>query len=244
MELNDTFVQTIRTYFLLGAIQDSLSLEPNFLTQRGQSLTPEITVVEAWRKKREDIQYRQQFQDKDGNVRLSFGEYFSLGLNIVSVFLYCMNYYIVEPSSALYAEALGAPTYVAATLIGMMPLAAMMSAIVYAVWTNRSFKEPLIVSTLLMITGNVLYGVAYMYKSIWMALIGRFLTGLGGPKCIIRRYIADTTPLSARTGANAAFSMSIAVGSALGPASAIFLNQFNFTSSTPIGYFTVNGMTG
>ena len=85
----------------------------------------------------------------------------------------------------------------------------------------------------------------FKYNSVSIALIGRFMTGLGAPKCIVRRYMADTTPVAKRTSVNAAFALAIAVGSALGPATAIFLNRFDFIGWVPgYGMFLVNGMTG
>ena len=69
-------------------------------------------------------------------------------------------------------------------LIGMMPIAAMLSAVGYAIWTNYSFRFPIIVSALLMLTGNIVYASALTCNSVWIALIGRFMTGHGtwGPK--------------------------------------------------------------
>ena len=103
-----------------------------------------------------------------------------------------------------------------AFLIGMMPLAAFLAAFVYSVWTNTMYRSPFLVSCCLMVSGNILYSSAFNYKSLAMALIGRFLTGLGGPKMIVRRYLNETTAVSIRTSVNALFGMVIATGSALG----------------------------
>jgi hypothetical protein len=127
----------------------------------------------------------------------------------------------------------------------MMPIAALSSAVGFAIWTNYGFRPPLIASSLMLMTGNIIYASALKYDSVAIALIGRFITGLGAPKCIIRRYMADTTPLALRTSVNAAFALAIAVGSALGPATAIFLDRFDFIAYIPgYGMFLVNGMTG
>jgi len=160
-------------------------------------------------------------------------------------FFYCMNYYIVEPSSTMYVNALGAQDAMSAMLIGMMPIASFLSAIAYSIWTNNSFRQPFLVSCALMLTGNVIYSAAFNFKSLPMALAGRFMTGLGGPKCIIRRYMADTTSLSIRTSVNALFGMVVAAGSALGPGCAILLNKLDFVIPLPLGgELLFNGMTG
>jgi Major Facilitator Superfamily len=74
--------------------------------------------------------------------------------------------------------------------------------------------------------------------------LGRFMAGLGAPKCIIRRYMADTTPVSLRTSVNAGFGMVVAAGSAMGPAMAIVLNRFEYTCYVKhLGLVTLNGLT-
>jgi Sugar (and other) transporter len=170
---------------------------------------------------------------------------FNVTMALIAGFFYCMNYYIVEPSSTMYVNALGASDAMSATLIGMMPIASFLSAIAYSIWTNSSFRHPFLVSCLLMLTGNIIYSAAFNFRSLPMALAGRFMTGLGGPKCIIRRYLADTTSLNIRTSVNALFGMVVAAGSALGPGCAILLNKLDF--SVPLGDkadIVVNGMTG
>lgn len=127
----------------------------------------------------------------------------------------------------------------------MTPLAAFLSAIPYSMWTNRSFRSPAITSGVLLILGNLLYASAYNLKRIEVALAGRFLVGLGAPKVIVRRYMADTVGVSLRTSVNAAFGMVVAVGSALGPATAVWLNGIFWKREIPfLGTMFFNGLTG
>jgi hypothetical protein len=79
----------------------------------------------------------------------------------------------------------------------------------------------------------LIYSIADNYASFPMALLGRFMAGLGAPKCIIRRYMADTTPVSLRTSVNAAFGMVVAAGSAMGPAMAVLLNSYEYLVDVP-----------
>ena len=238
--LTDNFIQTLRDYFLLGMVEEQLGLQAEYLMSRGQSLTSEMYQIAQWRERHRAVQ-----PDVEPTQRVSCQEIFALVLNLLSAFLYCMNYYIVEPSSTKYVNALGAPDNFSGLLIGMMPIAALSSAIVFSVWTNHSFRAPLLTSGTCLIVGNVMYASALKRGSIVVALSGRFLTGLGGPKCIVRRYMADTVPVQLRTGVNAAFGMSIAVGSALGPAAAILVDQFMFSFQLPfLGTQYFNGMTG
>lgn len=153
--------------------------------------------------------------------------------------------YIVEPSSTRYANALGTSDAMSGLIIGAMPWAAMASAVAYSVWSNRQYRAPLLTSCALLVGGNVLYASALRAGSIGMALGGRFLTGLGGPRSMNRRYIADTTPVASRTAVNAAFGTATAMGAALGPATAVLLDRVNFELDLPLyGTAEFNGMTG
>ena len=116
-------------------------------------------------------------------------------------------------------------------MIGAAPWFALVSAVGYSFWTNTSFKRPLIFSGVLMVIGNFVYAGSYTYKSMEICLIGRVITGLGAPRIINRRYVADATPFPLRT---AAFAMATALGSALGPGMAIVLDKFDFDFNFPI----------
>jgi len=156
-----------------------------------------------------------------------------------------MNYYIVGPSSVEYANYLGEADAMSGLIIGAMPWAALISAFMYSIWSNHSYRTPLLASGVLLIAGNVLYSSAYRSGSVGMAICGRFLTGLGGPRSMNRRFIADTTPLLHRTAANAAFGTATALGAALGPAIAVALDNFDFQFTLPLyGSVYVNGITG
>jgi len=161
-------------------------------------------------------------------------------LNLTSTFLYMTNYYIVGPTSTQYAKALGSDAAFSGIIIGMTPIAACLSCAVYSYWTNKSFKRPLLLCNVLLIAGNMLYGLALEFDALWMALLGRVLIGLGGARGINRRYIADTVPFQSRTFFSSAFVAVGAVGMAFGPVCAAFLNQIDFQ----IGVVKVNGMTG
>ena len=237
----DTLLQTLRYYFLLGLMEDRLGYEPSYLTSRGKSLTEEMQAMAEWRHRGEEYLYQ---PIKEELTSLDGKQLFNLIMTLTAAFLYCMNYYIVEPSSTMYVNALGARDAMSGTLIGMMPIASFLAAIFYSLWTNYSFRKPFLLSCCLLLSGNILYSAALNFKSLEMALAGRFLTGLGGPKCIVRRYMADTTSMNLRTSVNAGFGMVVAAGSALGPGVAILLNKLNFVIPIPNGEIWLNGMTG
>lgn len=126
-------------------------------------------------------------------------------------------------------------------------LFALVSCVAYSYWTNYNYKQPIIFAGLLQFVGNLMYANAYGYQSIELCLIGRAITGLGAPRIINRRYVADATPYSLRTAASAAFGMTTALGAALGPGMAILLDrmrefEFRLPLISETQYF--NGMTG
>lgn len=161
-------------------------------------------------------------------------------LNLLSTFLYMANYYVAGPTGAQYSEALGGDPAVAGLIIGMTPIAACVSCMVYSFWTNTCFKWPLVTCTILEVGGNLLYGMALPFNAFWMVLVGRLLIGLGGARGINRRYIADTVPMEDRTFFSAAFVSIGALGLAFGPFFAALLNRLDFTM---FGFFIVNGLT-
>ncbi|KAL7559301.1 hypothetical protein ACA910_001384 [Epithemia clementina (nom. ined.)] len=243
-DLADTFIKTLRVWIEFGTYEDQLGLEPAYLTMRGKSLTSEMKTLAEWRKRRKNKHSGVLPTPEADTADLTASQVFSLTLNLISAFLYCMNYYIVEPSSTLYVNRLRAHDAMSGTLIGMMPLAAFLSSIPYSMWTNYSFRHPLIMSCTLLLVGNLIYSLADQVRAVEIALLGRFICGLGAPKCIIRRFLADTTPVTLRTSVNASFGMVVAAGSAMGPAMAVILNRLDTFAILPVvGLTYFNGLT-
>jgi len=140
---------------------------------------------------------------------------------------------------------LGGDDALAGLLIGMTPWAALISGFLYSVWSNHSFRHPLICSAIFLTIGSLVYALASKFSSIPIALIGRFMTGLGSPCTINRRYIADTVPSVHRTAVSALFVTVSAFGMSMGPGAAVLLDFFDFKFNIPLlGEFYVNGMTG
>lgn len=239
-------IATVRQYFLFGFQSRGLVHSPKVL-MKGRHLKAELRTVAKWR---ETGSFPSTAQYPDTFARrlkqLNPENVFPLFLNLLSCFFFMMNNYIIEPSSAYYANALGSSDALSGIMIGMAPWFAMLSAVGYSYWTNYNYKCPIIFAGCLQMIGNFLYANAYSYSSMSMCLLGRVLTGLGAPRIINRRYVADATPFSLRTAASAAFAMSTALGAALGPGMAILLDNIEeFDFSVPfLEKQTFNGMTG
>ncbi|KAH7428983.1 hypothetical protein KP509_09G025600 [Ceratopteris richardii] len=149
-------------------------------------------------------------------------------LNQLNTFLYMVNYYVIVPTSDEYAQLLNTPATVSGVVIGSMPLAATISAIIFTLWSNKSYKAPLIVSTLLLILGNLSYALALPLNSVWLLLLGRALEGLGCARAINRRYIMHEVPQSKIRAFSAAFVSASALGMTVGPALASALSSVDF----------------
>jgi hypothetical protein len=234
--VKDRMLSSSRQFLIKGSSKLGLMLEPSFLNQSGRHLKQEMRILAKWRDTK--ILASKPKELHPSNV-------WPLVLNLFSCFLFMMNNYIIEPSSAYYANALGKSDALSGIMIGASAWFALLSAIGYSFWTNTSYKQPIMFSGVLMIVGNLLYSNAYSYQSIHMCLVGRAVCGLGAPRVINRRYVADATPFSLRTASSAAFALMTALGAALGPGMAIVLDLYNFEFTLPIfGKQYFNGMTG
>ncbi|KAF7825962.1 SPX domain-containing membrane protein [Senna tora] len=164
--------------------------------------------------------------------------FMSLLLNLVNTFLYMVNTYIIVPTADNYSLSLGAAATVCGIVIGSMAMAQVFSSVYFSAWSNRSYLRPLVLSSIVLLVGNILYAMAYDLNSIWVLLIGRLFCGLGSARAVNRRYISDCVPLKLRMQASAGFVSASALGMACGPALACLL-QTNFR----IYKFTMNEET-
>ena len=256
----DRFIGTLlklRQYLVLGSTSLIFlsSFDPSWARMSGRHLKKEMEVIAQWRSSRESRKV-----DEEESIEFLVGESIEsrrddqldtenvvpLILNLISCFLFMCNNYVIEPSSAYYANALGVNDALSGLMIGMASWFALSAAVGYSFWTNRSYREPILFAGLLMVIGNWMYANAYSYESIDMCLLGRAVQGLGAPRIINRRYVADATPFALRTASSAAFATATALGAALGPGLAILLDRVQeFDFHVPLlGTQYFNGMTG
>ena len=84
-----------------------------------------------------------------------------------------VNYYLFAPTANLYTQALGMSKASSGNVLAMTPVASFTFAILLSWWSNKSFKQPIIAGTMLILLGDVLYAMAYDSKSVVMLLTGR-----------------------------------------------------------------------
>ena len=157
---------------------------------RGRHFKREIKIIGKWRQTKNFVHFsvaddRGAFKNKLKDLKSE--NIFPLFLNLVSCFLFMMNNYIIEPSSAYYAEALGSSDALSGMMIGMAPWFALTSSVAYSYWTNFNYKQPILFAGFLQCVGNLMYANAYGYQSVELCLLGRAITGLGAPRIINRR---------------------------------------------------------
>jgi hypothetical protein len=164
-----------------------------------------------------ESQSSRKFAHAAAAARRFLSSHSGLYLNLFLTFVYLANQYVVAPTSAQYARLLGMTPALSGVIIGLCPAAAMVSALLYSMWSNYSFKQPILFCIACGIVGNLLYGMALQCGSCEMIILGRLITGFGGPRVISRRYIADHVPHAERLLASSQFVTAGALGLSCGP---------------------------
>lgn len=113
-------------------------------------------------------------EDDDVEQRYHF---MSLLLNLANTFLYMVNTYIVVPMADDYSLSHGAAATVCGVVVGSMAVAQVFSSIYFSAWSNRSYLRPLLLSSFVLLVGNILYALAYDLNSLSVPLIGRLFCG-------------------------------------------------------------------
>ncbi|XP_078261411.1 major facilitator superfamily domain-containing protein 8 isoform X1 [Rhinoraja longicauda] len=121
-------------------------------------------------------------------------------------------------------------------VIAAYSLGQMIASVLFGAWSNyRPRREPLIISILINVAANILYGYAQVPPSHnkYYMLLARTFVGFGaGNVAVVRSYVAGATSLEERNGAMANISACQALGFILGPAL-----QTAMTSIGPTGVF-------
>jgi MFS family permease len=172
--------------------------------------------------------YPPQSPDKDVMYEKSWGgvDMMSFVINVLSILLYTINYYIVAPTANHYASILGTDGAFGATLIGASSFSAIFAAFLYSFWyTKASFRSVLIFSTICPLVGNLVYALAISYRSMGMALAGRVLCGFGSCEVVNRQLISTCVSFRFMTSASAVFVAFSAMGMSIGPLIAAILDR-------------------
>jgi len=244
MAATDSLLHALRCYFLAGSAMNEMLIQPSIIRTRGVSLKKEMRFLAKWRIKHK-VTFELNATPKPNKSDIKSFIKGSLVLNMISQLLYMMNHYIIEPSSTKYIHTLGGNDAMSGLMISMAPWAALFSALFYSVWSNKSYRQPLICSGFFLVAGSLMYASALKFYSIPLAMAGRFVSGLGAPCGVNIRYIADTVPSVHRTAVSAIFMTVSALGMSMGPGMAVLLDFLDLEFYVPVyGQVVINGMTG
>jgi hypothetical protein len=172
-------------------------------------------------------------------------------INLLSIFLYTTNYYIISPTSCSYAELLRAgDSSFGSALVGITSSASFFAAFFFSFWLKQrlSFKIALILSAVAPILGNFLYAYALTLESLNVAYIGRLLVGFGSAEVCNRQFIALSIDKTRVTSACARFVAASAIGMSAGPFFAAIIDKYSdhdLNVDLPIlGGLIINHTTG
>jgi hypothetical protein len=172
---------------------------------------------------------KQAVQGEEGSEKVAKIQTDMTGLyiNLFVTFVYSANQYVVAPTSAQYANRLGMSPSMSGMIIGLAPLAALLSSLVYSMWSNTSFKLPLLSSIFCGVLGNFFYASALQNESVMMLFVGRLISGFGSTRVISRRYIADHVSVADRLFASTQFVTAGALGLSFGPLIAAIVERMD-----------------
>eukprot|EP00884_Botryococcus_braunii_P019635 jgi/Botrbrau1/6355/Bobra.0098s0014.1 len=149
-----------------------------------------------------------------------------LWLNCINSGLYMANYNLVIPTLSALCNHIGVDPAMVGLVIGCCDVTTVLGTMGYSIWTNTSYKWPLLASGVACLLGNLTYSLSYDIPAFGLLLFARLLTGLGSARTVNRRYIAMYVARKNRTAASALFVSLSAVGMALGPLLALPLSHF------------------
>ena len=112
---------------------------------------------------------------------------------------------------------IGPIRYYAAVIISMTPLGGLFSLLLTKFWISKSYKYPMIFSSLVCVIGNILYVLGIAMDSVLLMCFSRFIIGFGLNTRVHRRYMLDFIPKRKISLHLFYLKLSNLFGAALGP---------------------------
>lgn len=140
-------------------------------------------------------------------------------------FTMALDYSVVLLSVKLLWKSLGGGATLYGFMFGSYALAqAVVSPLLGYISDLRGLKFVVMLSLIINVTGNVLYGLSVLAQSLHMVFVGRFVAGLGaGSVTLSLIYLTNTTPRETRGKSVASFKLAQAIGLLGGPLIEMFL---------------------
>ncbi|KAL3935197.1 MAG: hypothetical protein SGBAC_009239 [Bacillariaceae sp.] len=131
----ERILQTLRYFFTMGRAHMGVGMEPRFLYSQVRGLKTEMKSLVVWREKMLNTPADDNDDANSIVGAMDPDNVWPLILNLISCFLFMMNNYVIEPSSAYYANALGSSDALSGIMMGMAPWFATMINAAFAMTT-------------------------------------------------------------------------------------------------------------
>jgi len=104
------------------------------------------------------------------------------------------NLTIIIPTNFLFIEKLGYNPILSGVILSIAPLGALISNFVFSTFFKKSYRTPLLLATLSLIIGNLIYAISENVESIVPIILGRLIVGFGCTRQLNRQYIISYIP--------------------------------------------------
>ncbi|SNX86974.1 uncharacterized protein MEPE_05683 [Melanopsichium pennsylvanicum] len=131
-----------------------------------------------------------------------------------------MTFFIIVPTSAAYANALGASTWFSGLTIGISTLVAGLFLIPFSRKYSRVYRLPILFSCICILVGEIVYALAGAADTAWLMFLGRIILGAGFVSWMyVKKYMTDAAVVgtSKRTMMSACLVTTQVGGMAVGP---------------------------
>ncbi|PWY98017.1 MFS general substrate transporter [Testicularia cyperi] len=142
------------------------------------------------------------------------------GLVLLLNFLLNITFFIIVPTSASYANELGASTWFSGLTIGISTLVAGSFLVPFSRRYSRVYKFPFLFASVCIMVGEVIYALAGVANTAWLMFLGRIVLGAGFVSWMyVKKYMTDSIVVgtSKRTMMSACLVTTQVGGMAVGP---------------------------
>ncbi|KAJ1599448.1 hypothetical protein NDA14_002174 [Ustilago hordei] len=142
------------------------------------------------------------------------------GIVLILNLLLNMTFFIIVPTSAAYANELGASTWFSGLTIGISTLIAGCFLVPFSTRYSRVYRFPFLFSSVCIFTGEIVYALAGLADTAWLMFLGRIILGAGFVSWMyVKKYMTDAAVVGAqkRTMMSACLVTTQVGGMAVGP---------------------------
>jgi hypothetical protein len=133
------------------------------------------------------------------------------------------SFSIAIPTNKMYLDKLYVEPNYSGFIMAFTPIGTLISLFYTTKWIETSYKNPLLLSTLFCLLGNLSYALGNPLQNVFFLGLGRFLIGLGSGRVVNRNYLINFVPKKKLSMYLTYFQLATLTGLASGPLCAIFL---------------------